>query len=410
MKTMGESRPRWSPQVKLAVSLLVLALLIYLLARFTVAIGPLILAMILAYILTPAVNYLVRRFKLGRGMATLLTYLAFLAATVAILFLILTPLARQMSYLNLDYQRFINQLDALFAYQLVIGGQVVFDGASLAQQLAGILNGVIEPIFGRTLSLAVDVISSLVWVIFILVVSFYLIRDGPALRRWAEGLVPADYRQDFARLLELINGIWGAFFRGQLLLAMVVSVIFSIAGLALGLPFALAMGVLAGMLEFLPSVGHGIWLVTASILALAEGSTWMPVPNWLFALIIIALHIVFQQFDLNYLIPRIIGRRVHLPPVVVILGIVAGAAIAGVLGIVLAAPTIASGRVLFRYIYANLLDLDPFAEVLYAPLPPPDPGWWRLASRSRSAPNNRLSRKQESEHQTGSARESQSEP
>ncbi|NIX16805.1 MAG: AI-2E family transporter, partial [Gammaproteobacteria bacterium] len=79
--------------------------------------------------------------------------------------------------------------------------------------------------------------------------------------------------------------------------------------------------------------------ITVSILSLSFGSTWIPIPNWIFMLVVMGVTIVFQQFDLNYLIPRIIGRRVHLPPLVVILGIVAGAALAGVLGVILAAPT-----------------------------------------------------------------------
>jgi predicted PurR-regulated permease PerM len=165
---------------------------------------------------------------------------------------------------------------------------------------------------------------------------------------------------------------------------MVVTIIFTVTGLIIGLPFALAMGLLAGLLEFLPSIGHGIWLICASILTLVIGSTWIPIPNWIFTLIIVGLHIVFQQFDLNYLIPRIIGHRVHLPPLVVIFGIVGGAVFAGVLGIPLAAPTIASARVIGRYIYANLFDLNPFPETVAPPLPPPNPQWWRPESKKET--------------------------
>jgi predicted PurR-regulated permease PerM len=143
------------------------------------------------------------------------------------------------------------------------------------------------------------------------------------------------------------------------------------------LPFALGMGIFAGLLEFIPSIGHGIWLVTASVLALTFGSTWLPIPNWVFTLIVIGLHLFYQQFDLNYLMPRIIGRRVQLPPLVIILGIVAGAFLAGVLGILLAAPTIASARVIGRYIYANLLDMDPFPVTMTQPTRPPEPYWWK---------------------------------
>jgi predicted PurR-regulated permease PerM len=122
------------------------------------------------------------------------------------------------------------------------------------------------------------------------------------------------------------------------------------------------MAVLAGLLEFVPSIGHGIWLTLASLLVLFQGSTWIPLQNWIVMLIVIGLHVIFMQVDLNILIPRIIGRRVHLHPLVVILGILAGAALAGVLGVVLAAPTIATSRVLGRYLMAGLFDLDPFPE------------------------------------------------
>jgi hypothetical protein len=92
---------------------------------------------------------------------------------------------------------------------------------------------------------------------------------------------------------------------------------------------------------------------------------------------VIGLHLFYQQFDLNYLIPRVIGRRLHLPPLVIILGIVGGALLAGVLGVVLAAPTIASSRLVGRYLYANLLDLPPFPGPVAEDLPPPNPRWWK---------------------------------
>jgi predicted PurR-regulated permease PerM len=116
------------------------------------------------------------------------------------------------------------------------------------------------------------------------------------------------------------------------------------------------MAALAGILEFVPSLGHGIWMVSAGLLMLIHGSTWLPVPPWAAAALIVALHLVFQQVDLNYLIPRLVGRRVRLHPAVVIVGVFAGAIAAGVLGVVLAAPVIATARVLGRFLRAHLYD------------------------------------------------------
>jgi predicted PurR-regulated permease PerM len=379
---MSMPRPHWSSRTKIVVSLLLMLVGVYLLYRFSVILTPLVLAVLLAYVLSPLVNFFQRRLRIRRGLGILLAYLVMIAVLTALPMVLIPPLATQSTQFNMDIQRFLRAAESLLAGQYNIAGQVINVDA-IFQQAIGSLQGVLEPVFGQTLGFVIDVLTSLVWIIFILVISIYLIKDWLLLRAWLEDLTPPAYRGDFQRLREEINFIWSSFFRGQLVLALVVATIFTTAGFILGLPFALTMGVLAGLLEFFPSVGHGIWLVIASLLALFAGSTWLPLPNWIFMLMIIGLHLVYQQFDLNYLIPRIIGRSVHLHPAIVILGIVAGAVFAGVLGVLLAAPTIASLRVLVRYIYANLFDLDPFQVPVAPPLPPPNPQWWRKTVASQ---------------------------
>lgn len=373
---MDEKLPRWSEQTKIIVSLLLLALFIYLLFRFRIILTPLILALILAYVLSPLANLFQNRLHVRRLFATTLTYFVFLLLLVSLVMGIIPLVGAQFRGLNLDIQLIVQRLQELLAHQYNIFGWVI-DGEAIFKQLTLSFQGLLEPIFGQTVNLAVDIISSIAKVIVIIVVSFYLVKDGPVLHDWLERSVPPSYRLVYVRLRDEINRVWSAFFRGQLILAFVVSIIFTIIGFILGLPFALAMGLFAGLLEFLPSIGHGIWMVSAALLALFVGSTWLPIQNWVFMLIVVALHLFYQQFDLNYLIPRIIGRSVHLPPLVVILGIVSGAVLAGILGIALAAPSIASARVLGRYIYANLFDLVPSPETVVPPLPPPDARWWR---------------------------------
>ncbi len=378
-------------QAKLTISFLLIALAIFLLYRFRVILAPMIMALILAYVLSPLVNALQNRLGIRRAIATLITYLILLAVLVVLPLVIIPPLVTQITGLNLNIQRFLLEIENILGRRFILAGQMI-DLDQLIQQAIGSLQGFMEPVFGQTLSLAVEVISSVVWVIFILVVVFYLIKDGPAVREWLEKITPPAYRNDYIRLRDEISSIWAAFFRGQLVLAVVVSVIFTVIGFILGLPFAFAMGVFAGLMEFLPSIGHGIWLLVASLIALFGGSTWLPLPNLAFMLIVIGLHLVYQQFDLNYLIPRIIGRSVHLPPLVVILGIVTGAVLAGVLGILLAAPTIASARVLGRYIFANLFDLEPFPVSEAPPASQPNLRWWR-----KLLPRQRADLEQESE-------------
>lgn len=369
-------RPKWSPQTKLTVGLLAIAFSIYLLYQFRAILPPLILAIILAYAVSPIATFLHQRLKLPRTPAIILGDVLLLLFLLGVPALLLPPLGSQLSALNLDFQKLLLTLDKLLQHDFSLGPFSIHL-PSLVAQTSNNIDSWVQPLLGQTVNLVMEVASSTVWVIFVLVVSFYLAKDGTGLDTWLDEHVPPLYRGDYHHLRDEILQIWGAFFRGQITLALVVAVIFITVGFAIGLPFALAMGILAGLLEFLPSIGHGIWLVMALTISLLFGSTWMPIPNWVFALIVLGLHLIYQQFDLNYLIPHIIGRSVHLSPLIVILGIVSGALTMGVLGILLAAPTIATLRVVGRYVYAQLFDLEPFPESVTPPLPPPDPQWYQ---------------------------------
>ena len=355
-----ERRP-WSIASKFLAGVVLLAVSTYLLFRFSLMIPPFILAVILAYVISPVAGALQRRLRIRRGLATVFTYVILLGLGALLPALFVPSLVQQLSDLNVNVQEIAALVESLLSQDILLGG-LRFNLGQLGTPVIEALRALAEPVFGRTLGIAFDVISSFIWAVFIVVVSFYLVKDSARLKNWAKSLPPESLRADAQRLAGEINDVWGAFFRGQLVLALVVAVIITMLSVAIGMPYALAMGVLAGLLEFLPSIGHGIWLFTASVLLFFQGSTWLPIPNWAAMLLVIGLHAVFQQVDLNYLIPRIIGGRVRLHPLVVILGIVAGAAVAGVLGIVLAAPTIASARILGRYTYSRIFDLEPFPE------------------------------------------------
>ena len=377
---MSNSRPRWSSQSKTLVSFLVLAFLIFLLYRVREIIPPLIIALILAFVLSPLVNRIQNRWGIHRVLAIIASYVILALVAAIFLLLLIPPLIEQFNSLNLDIQILLQQAESFIGQQFVIMGRTI-DGSALIDQITASFQKIVEPFLGQTLGFFVEIITSIVWLIFIFVISFYLILDSESVRNWLESLPPPEYRQDYVHLREEITLIWNSFFRGQIVLAAVVATMFTIAGFILGLPFAFAMGIFAGLMEFLPSIGHAIWLFVASILAFFIGSTWLPIPNWVFMLLIIGLHLIFEQFDLNYLIPRIIGRRVQLKPLVVILGIAIGAVLAGMIGILIAAPTIASARVIGRYIYANLLNQDPFPPLEELP-PPETKKWWRLPKKT----------------------------
>jgi predicted PurR-regulated permease PerM len=361
MSAEERGSPSWGRLTKVAVALIILVALGVIVYSFREALPPLIIASLVAYLLSPIVNTISERARLPRGLVTLLIYVLFVVAIGLVIGLVAPLLVRQVGAFRVDVQQVTAAVEDLVTRQYTVGGFTV-DLSELYIEVQRELKGLIGPAVSQTLALAMQAVTTVVWVIFIWVISFYLVKDGPALAAQVEGWVPPDLRHDYRLLRTEIRGIWRDFFRGQLAVGLAMGGSILVLMGAVGLPNVIVLALLAVALEFLPSLGHTIWLLIAVPIALIRGSNWLPLPNFWFAVLVLLIHVVLQQVDLNFYIPRLVGRRVHLHPLVVIVGIIVGGILAGVLGIFLAAPIISSLRVAAKYVYCKLLDLCPWPQ------------------------------------------------
>jgi hypothetical protein len=151
------------------------------------------------------------------------------------------------------------------------------------------------------------------------------------------------------------------------------------------MPGALLLGLLAGVLEIVPNVGPILAMIPALLVALFQGSTALPVSNFTFVLITLAIYFIVQQIENNYFVPRIIGQSVNLHPLVILVGVIVGATQAGILGAFLAAPVLASVRVIGSYAYNKILDREPFPPPSPPPtvLPRPPSRWPQMFRRKK---------------------------
>lgn len=362
------SRPiRWDKTTKVVVAVLLIALAVAALYAFRIVFVPLIIGAILAYALTPVVGFIKRVLRLPHGLATGIVYLIGLAIIIPLLVLSAPWVIDRVLFIRDELIRFVAYLNTVETLS-VVGFEISV--SELSGEITNALRAAIGRAATESLRLLFNAATLLLFAIFTLLIAFYLTRDAERFVETLSGLVPLQYREDILLLLGEIDAVWTAFLRGQVTLALVGGTILTAVSAAIGLPQPILMGILGGLAEFLPSVGSAIWLAIALTLALINGSTTLPVSKPVFLLIVLAAHTLYTQFDLNYLIPRIVGGRVRLHPMVVILGIIVGIKVGGILGILLAAPTIASLRVIGRYIYARLLDLDPFPMVGPPAMPP----------------------------------------
>ncbi|GAB4436439.1 MAG: AI-2E family transporter [Anaerolineae bacterium] len=394
----------WSKPTKyiVGVGLFLFSLYILYLSQDTLTL--LIVAALIAFLLTPLVNFFHLRLKIPRGLAVLLSYL------LLILFILLSPLILLPPIIDglqiiasIDYQILIDQTLNWLTSTLVSLQTTGIHIFGIPINLSGLVNpaletlqssdtttltlpslqAIIEPLrsaatitYGLATSLAGTVVSGALSVVFTLFFAIYMSLDSYKFRPWFLRGIPEAYRPEIAHLLERLRRIWQAYFRGQLILMITIGIITWIGNTALGLPGAFALAFIAGVMELIPNLGPFLAAVPAVIVALIQGSTYLDINNFYFALMVIGFYWLVQVTENNLIVPRVLGEAVELPPLVVMVGVFVGASVGGILGALLAAPVIASAREVLSYLYAKLWGQEPFPHKTIEALSQPNLSLW----------------------------------
>lgn len=363
------SKP-WSDTTKRWVALGVVLAGLALLYRVRSLLPPVILACLLAYLLSPVVERLVR-WRLSRNKSTVITYVMFLLALVVAVSILVPMVVQQISSINVDLQKIYEsilrtmgryQTITILDYSIELSDVFAKLEDSLIQLVTGFASRSAEEILVLAFGVASSFASTFVWLIFILVVSFWLVKDADEIKVGMHGLVPLDYREEVDELWRKVGLVWDAFFRGLLLLSLTVGVITGTMTWVLGVKNALLLGILAGVLEVVPSIGPIVACIPAVLVAYFQGSTHLPIANGWFALLVLALYVLIQQAENSFLAPRVLGGSVKIHPLVVLVGAIGGYAVGGIVGAFLAAPVIGTLKILGSYLHRKLTEVEAEAE------------------------------------------------
>jgi predicted PurR-regulated permease PerM len=346
----------------------------------------LVLAALIAFVVSPSIRYLARRLRVPRGAAVAITYLLGSILVLTILFVLLpqgvrsTNLVVQLSYAESveDVRLWAeNALIRLRGNGLGILGVKIAMGPLVDPILQAIRNettpalpepsswtGLFSSI-GQTLTSSVGFvlgvagsIGTAVATLFLIIpASIYFSQDAYKLRDLILDSLPAPYRPEVDSLLWRLRNTWIDFARGQVRLMVFVGVAIWLGTAILGLPGALALGIFSGLMDLLPSLGPTLAIIPAILIALTQGSEHLALSNGVFTLIVIAYYIAVQQVEAIVVAPRLMSRAVRLHPLLVILGIVVGGLSFGILGVILATPVIASVKEIVSYLYLKIRGL-----------------------------------------------------
>jgi predicted PurR-regulated permease PerM len=344
---------RWSRRRDIPLAILawsgVVILIIWLAGHVATTILLLIIAALLAYALAPGVGILAR--VMPRFLAILIVYLIFLGGIGGLVYLIIRTAVDQVSslshYVNFlltvgkghqvsPLEQFLNSLGISSSQIDSYRNQIISSASGLAGDALPILSGVL---------------SGVVDIILVAILSIYLLIDGGRATNWLRRNMPQRARGRVTFSLNTLQRVVGGYIRGQLILCSLIGVLVGIGMAIIGIPYALLLGVLAFVLEFIPILGVLVSGAICVLLALTKG--------WLFAVIVLAYFVVVHVIEGDVVGPRVVGGAVGLHPIVAIAAVIGGAELFGIWGALLASPVAGVIQAFLIAIWTEWRELHP---------------------------------------------------
>ncbi len=292
----------------------------------------LFVAAVIIAALEPIVDWAESR-KIPRLASAIFLYLILLGIVALVISLILPPVISQISNLANNLPYYLSKVTPI--YKQVINylpnWQQILENTS--QQLTKISGGLYSAgvvFFGGVFS-----------TITILVISFYALIGKTRMNQVVSYFFPGDKQKRVSEIVEKIVQKIGHWFRGQLLLSLIMGIVVAVVLYILGVPYALTIGVIGGILEVVPIIGATLTGIIAVIFALIFGS-------WVKAILAVVAYIILQEIETHFLVPKIMGKAVGLSPVLILVALLIGAKIAGITGALIAIPAAAAISILIN--------------------------------------------------------------
>ncbi|HMS00337.1 MAG TPA: AI-2E family transporter [Anaerolineales bacterium] len=362
------SSPRWGSTTKLLAGLVILGIVTFLINRFSNLITPLLIIFIFAYLLHPITSFISKNLGISWKASVNLLFLALLIILVGLLTLGGVGLVGQIQSLIVSVQEILTNLPGFISD---LSGRVfeigpfkldmhTVDLQAISQQLLAY----VQPLLGQTGNLLGTIAGGaagiLGWAFFILLVSYFVMSESSGLQRDLIKVDVPGYNEDFRRLGGELSRIWNAFLRGQFFIFTLAAVVFTILFSILGVKYAIGLAFMAGLAKFLPYIGPFITSTTIALVTFFQPAKLFGLePLWYTVIVLVITSAIDNIID-NLITPRIMARALKVHPAAVLVTALIFANLLGIIGVVIAAPLLATVALLGRYITRKMFDLDPF--------------------------------------------------
>jgi predicted PurR-regulated permease PerM len=332
----------------------VIALFIWLLAPVLM---PFAVAAMLAYLGDPMANRL-ERLGIGRTLAVSIVFVVLILVIVATLLLLVPLIARQIENLVQNFPRYVEwgrDIALPWVQTKLHLDPNAFDTDRLVAEIKENI-GSIGTVIGKLSRSGFGIVMWLTNLVLIPVVWFYLLRDWDRLVEWIDRMLPRSIQPTVAHLARESDAVLGAFVRGQLLVMLTLAIYYGVALTLVGISVGPLIGMVAGLLSFVPYLGFITGFAAAIIASLVIHG------DWTHLLMVIGVFVVGQLLEGYVLVPRLVGEKIGLHPVAVIFAVLAGGYLFGFLGVLLALPAASVILVLLRYLAQRYKQSDLYTE------------------------------------------------
>jgi len=356
-----------------------------------------IVASIITYLFQPMVLYLTERTRMSWRLSATLIFLVFVILLIGLVAGAGLAIAQQLIGLVSFLQDFTEDLPQ-FAEDLTayLEGFGVSDLINL-NDLANRLLEIVQPLLGQAGSIvgsiATGAATGIGRTFFMILVSYFMLSESRRVGSFSIVQIP-QYDYDFRRMSRQLRLVWDSFFRGQIIIFVLIFFVYLLVFSTLGVRYSVALAVLTGLAVFIPYVGIWVTVIVLVLVTLFQPDNYFGILNWQYAAMILAITLVINfTFD-NYITPRFFGRTLDIHPAAVLVAALFMASLLGLIGIFLAAPVVATIKLVGIYVFRKMFDLDPWPDPEEDNKPVEYP-WYRWSRKIKGWFQNRWSGKKE---------------
>ncbi len=369
IKKSSPDSPRWGWATKLVVGLLLIAGILALIVRFNDYFKLVITSFIISFLLYPLCNLITKRLKISWRIAAAIVYFLIAGLVVWLLTSAGTTIVTQVQNLFENLTKNVGGLTAFletWSKRIIIIGPFKFTLPYLDTDIiAQTITSYLQPAASQATKLVGFVGGFLFNLVITYMVSFFITSESNGVRKQLFNVNIKGFEKDFRRIGLEVTKIFNAFIRGEFTVVALAIVVYIVFLGILRLPYFLVLAIIAGLGRFIPYLGAWIGWIGFIVGAILQDPTPFGLTKLAYVILVMAIAMVIDMVLDHVVTPKLMGETLEVHPAAIMISALIGGQIFGLLGIILAAPTFATLKLLFGYATKKIFDQDPWEGMAY---------------------------------------------